>query len=794
MARVKTRLQAWTHLHHLVGTGRVLPVSELPTARDLIRYGLYMREISDQDRRNYSNDELIADVVTELLDRWSSANPQFIEPIINSKVRIKTKLKAVWDQANKVSAGRARLEEKERFLNKLDRLLDILTCKCEIKSCADVGCSSACVSEAHIDCTCSKDAKIPVIELAFIKGQREKVGSVGPHQIGPVDFHETKRQKLQRERQEKRKDDEEKRKVKCEKRATEEKEVIQSCMLEMEQEECEEFTDIEEEAEEDDCSPKSCKRDKYNTRDISNIALASLRHHTGLRETAEIATAAWIDAGVITQFDTALVIDHNKVRRAQEKVMKEQDAKLTEELEKNGISCIFFDGRRDETKVMLQAEENGKMYPGMIKEEHCTVCMEPGGRYLWHFVPAKATKQKSHAELVADSLVEWLQEKGVDKTLQAIGGDSCNVNTGWEGGVMHYVEQKLHRKLIWIVCDLHTGELPLRHLVAALDGKTLSNNKWAGTLGKMLDSATDLEINPDFPTIAIGPALPQLSDDVIRDLSTDQSYGYRIVTAIRTGILPKDLTLLEIGPVSHSRWLTTALRFMRIWISKHNLNGNDLNNLKLIVEFCIGVYMVNWFNIKINSKWTQGPRHLLFQLQLLKEQSAEVKKIVMPTVKRSAWYGFSESVLQSMLSSEEEQERRFAVEKILQIRGEGDETTQLGDSSVRPRKTPSVNTEATSLSQLIDWSSGVYEPPLTCSLTTYDIKTFVSKAMVVPDWPSHTQSVERCVKMTTEAAAHVYSEERREQYIKGQMISRDLMRRNRSKQDMISLVGFKNKT
>jgi hypothetical protein len=233
---------------------------------------------------------------------------------------------------------------------------------------------------------------------------------------------------------------------------------------------------------------------------------------------------------------------------------------------------------------------------------------------------------------------------------------------------------------------------------------------------------------------------------------------------------------------------------MRIWISKHNLNGNDLNNLKLIVEFCIGVYMVNWFYIKINSKWTQGPRHLLFQLQLLKEQSAEVKKIVMPTVKRSAWYGFSESVLQSMLSSEEEQERRFAVEKILQIRGEGDETKQLGDSSVRPRKTPSVNTEATSLSQLIDWSSGVYEPPLTCSLTTYDIKTFVSKAMVVPDWPSHTQSVERCVKMTTEAAAHVYSEERREQYIKGQMISRDLMRRNRSKQDMISLVGFKNKT
>src|SRR5688572_431723 len=128
------------------------------------------------------------------------------------------------------------------------------------------------------------------------------------------------------------------------------------------------------------------KRARYNTTDITNIALASLRHHTGLRETAEIATAAWIDAGLVTQFDTTLVIDHNKVRRAQERVMKELDAKFEDEIQQNGISCIFFDGRRDETKVMLKAEVHGKMYPGLVKEEHITVCMEPGSRYLWHIL------------------------------------------------------------------------------------------------------------------------------------------------------------------------------------------------------------------------------------------------------------------------------------------------------------------------------------------------------------------------------------------------------------------------
>lgn len=127
---------------------------------------------------------------------------------------------------------------------------------------------------------------------------------------------------------------------------------------------------------------------------VSNIALASLRHRTGLGETAKIATAAWIDAGLITQLDTVLVIDHNKVRRAQERIMKELEAEFAVELQENGISCIFFDGRRDETTITVQAEENGKMYPGVVKEEHYTVCMEPGDKYLRHFVPRKATTQK----------------------------------------------------------------------------------------------------------------------------------------------------------------------------------------------------------------------------------------------------------------------------------------------------------------------------------------------------------------------------------------------------------------
>ena len=93
-------------------------------------------------------------------------------------------------------------------------------------------------------------------------------------------------------------------------------------------------------------------------------------------------------------------------------------------------------------------------------------------------------------------------------------------------------------------------------------------------------------------------ALLQLSDDVVKDLSNDKAYGYRITQAIKTGELPTDLVLLKIGPLSHSHWLTTANRFCRIYVSKHGLSGKTLINLRLIVEYIVGVYYPCWFNIK----------------------------------------------------------------------------------------------------------------------------------------------------------------------------------------------------
>ena len=319
----------------------------------------------------------------------------------------------------------------------------------------------------------------------------------------------------------------------------------------------------------------------------------------------------------------------------------------------------------------------------------------------------------------------------------------------------------------------------------------MSGNKWSGDVCQLLNSATELEINPKFAKIDIGPPIIQLRPEVVKDLSTDQSYAYKMYEAIRTGKLPLALAQLEIGPVNHSRWLTTACRLCRLWVSKHGLSRKNVENLRLIVEFIIGVYIPNWFNIKVKHSWIEGPRHMLYQLELLRTQRKKVTDIVKETVNRGAWYAHPEAVLQTLLCSEDEEERRFAVKKISELRGEGDENTQVGDKSVRYRKTPVINFESKKLTDIIDWSEELTEPPLTLSLTTVEIKQFLDAPMQVPSWSSHTQSVERLVKKVTEAAAHVYTQERRDGYIRGQEASAELMARNRSKQDLVKLVKFR---
>ena len=64
-----------------------------------------------------------------------------------------------------VSMGKVKLSKKVAFTNKLDKLVDILNCKCTIKLCAELGCvkvgEDRCKKDAHAECTCERKYKIP---------------------------------------------------------------------------------------------------------------------------------------------------------------------------------------------------------------------------------------------------------------------------------------------------------------------------------------------------------------------------------------------------------------------------------------------------------------------------------------------------------------------------------------------------------------------------------------------------------------------------------------------------------
>ena len=179
---------------------------------------------------------------------------------------------------------------------------------------------------------------------------------------------------------------------------------------------------------------------------------------------------------------------------------------------------------------------------------------------------------------------------------------------------------------------------------------------------------------------------------------------------------------------------------------------------------------------------------MLNKLQQLKFEKENVVKIVLPSIQRSAWFCFSECIIQTLLCSSTEEDRSVAIKKIKDIRGTGNEDLLKGHSSPRPRKTPILNFNAEKLVDLVSWESPVYEPVLTTTLTTSEINVFLSKPMLVPNWPCHGQSVECCVKQVTKASTRVHTHEKRDGFIRTQEASRKLMSKNNSKQDLESLT------
>ena len=101
-------------------------------------------------------------------------------------------------------------------------------------------------------------------------------------------------------------------------------------------------------------------------------------------------------------------------------------------------------------------------------EEHLTLMSEPGSNYLGHVSVSQGT-----SECITKAIWDFFEDKDCfTDSIQAIGCDGTAVNTGTKGGIIRLLKTNLDRPLHWFICQLHANELPLRHLIKTLDGKT----------------------------------------------------------------------------------------------------------------------------------------------------------------------------------------------------------------------------------------------------------------------------------------------------------------------------------
>ncbi|CAH1112821.1 unnamed protein product [Psylliodes chrysocephalus] len=116
--------------------------------------------------------------------------------------------------------------------------------------------------------------------------------------------------------------------------------------------------------------------------------------------------------------------------------------------------------------------------------------------------------------------------------------------------------------------------------------------------------------------------------------------------------------------------------------------------------------------------------------------------------------------------------RKLAIRSILKDR-------QQTHEGVRFFKLPKINFEADDYNNLIDWQKcTITEPPLVLKLSDNCLQQLIAEkeTIIIDSFPCHTQAVERCVKIVTEASLKVRGETSRDGYIKAKLEARKSLR------------------
>ena len=264
-------------------------------------YGELLKERSISGKKGLTLNDLSNSIVDALYNKWQSANPEFKEDEnLIARLYLFKKVKTDWDFC--VKWERKSSNQVESYKKRLDKLYNVLKCKCVFTTCAEKDCPDSCCEYVHINCTCVKIQKIPKVEIRFIYDQITKIGSKGQLQMsGQVDKKESAKIGRKVKREEK------------------QKQPVEQPSLPLFDPEL--ITSDESDAPESDAidpgfahssTDRKLKPKTQNRIKCENLAREAFRCGVSNRDASLIATATLIDVGLISKENTSLIIDRKK--------------------------------------------------------------------------------------------------------------------------------------------------------------------------------------------------------------------------------------------------------------------------------------------------------------------------------------------------------------------------------------------------------------------------------------------------------------------------------------------------
>ena len=716
----------------ILGVPSSLSITTLPTNGEIIRYWHLLK--NEEHGAVPKRFDLVSMVATAALDVWHSSSIPT------------TKLLAVIKRANNLIDRYLNLvkslkrdAERPNFIAKMNAF------KCHLVELFDI---AACKCENFISCRCNKENKVPKEEQTFLEDQRGNRKMM----IGGLDAKITSRnvKKYIRKSTSLSCDD-------C-------RELPKTTVLELDIMNDDDSDQLEDQISKDPSfeTGKVSGISKYNTVKLPNLAVACERTGISSRSAAMITSAILEDVGIVTSSESTGVTDRNKIVRQRKRSRSAHLEASIDAVSSKKVIGLYYDGKKDET--LTSVVKGSVKCKKQIVEEHYTIVLEPDSVYKSHVTPISGS-----AKNISNAI--FLEMDSLMNHIKVVGSDGTNTNVGAKGGVISLLEAKIDRPLQWCICLLHMNELPLRHLVKKLDGDTTGPKSFTGSLGKQLVSCESLPI-VDFS------AVPSETLCVTTEiLSTDQLYLLKIFNAVRTGSVDQSLSVRDPGNISHSRWLTTANRFLRLYVSTEDPSYELLT----IVNYIMKCYVPIWFNIKCNDSIVYGTKHLFGLVKRCKFLEAGTKEIVRPVIQRNAYFAHSENILLSMIVDDDPKLRKLAYCRIMKSRN-------CENSDVRRIfKVPEIKWDADAYYDLIEWKTqyldaepGKFithytEPPLLSNFSENDLHHLVTEGKV-PDevygLPCHNQNVERAIKLVTESSKKACKKTDREGIIQSVISSR----------------------